>query len=954
MNQAEDKEISRSEVHTDGGTGVSGDVHAGTFIGRDQIIVISGYTAYQLNHALQRLVPLLRNRNTRIYREGVGEQSRLFVDGGDVRTTLSLDAAAAMAASSAADESTYLTTLLLDPRLHRWTTQFVPLAGMLTVQKDPRGIVDLHQEFTLLHVEGEGATRRVHRERLSDITTVVERYKTFVILGAPGAGKTTVLRKLTLDGAQRRLQTGQGRLPFFITLADYRGYPDPYTFLSAQWSHRMGDTDVLHRALSGGNLLLLCDSVNEMPRADAREYRDKVRAWREFVKQWPGNQFIFACRGRDYSEPLGLQQVEIEPLDEERIHRFLDAYLSSEQATAMWQHLTTIPERLMDLASNPYLLTMLMAVCATGGDLPANRARLFDSFITTLLHREAGKGHPDWLPVPALFGALSVLAWALQEAGEGTRLPWGEAMKMVPAEVEGPDGPVATSAKVVLCLGLAATVLERELIAENEEVRFYHHLLQETLAAQEMVRRWRKGDDLDPLWRVPWRVGEMPDTGPLSGDEPLPPPPATGWEETTLLAAGLCSEPGAFVEAVEKVNPILAARCLTESGIQATGALCDQVRKDLKNSMEDERVHLRSRIAAGEDLGWLGDPRFKRLEDTGVDAEVLVPPMVEVPAGSFLIGSTSWQIRLLARRGFNAGDEAPCHRLSLSAYQIGRFPVTNGEYGCFIRAGGYSEPTVWTEGGRAWLRGEDVGGGAVEEILDLRRQVIEDPGILDRLVRAGVSPREVGYWKTLATMSDEEAEATLTRVYAERPRDRPTYWDDDQYNNPVQPVVGVNWFEAMAYSNWLARMFQMAGRLPEGYTVRLPTEAEWEKAARGTRGRNYPWGRQWDAKRANTLEGHVLRPSPVGIYPSGGSPYDCLDLAGNVWEWTHSLYRPYLYKPDDGRENVEDTGRRVVRGGSWIYPHRSARGACRGYGRPGGFSNGVGFRLVVAPALGST
>jgi formylglycine-generating enzyme required for sulfatase activity len=929
---------------------VTGDVHAGTFIGRDQIIVLSGYTADQLDQALRRLVPLLRQRDVQLRIEGDVIQGRLVVTGSDTRATLSADAAAAMANRAAADEAAYLAAVLIDPRLRRWATQFVPLAGTLTVLEDPTGALELHPEFTVLHVEGEGAARRVHRERLPDITTVVERYDTFVILGAPGAGKTTVLGKLALEGARRRLQMSQGRLPFLVTLADYRDHADPYAFLATQWGQRMGDTDSLRQALGTGDLLLLCDSLNEMPRADAREYRDKVRAWRAFVAQWPGNQIVFACRGRDYSEPLGLQQVEIEPLDEECIRQFLDKYLTEEQAAALWGHLSRDPGRLMDLARNPYLLTMLMHVFATGGGLPANRARLFDSFIAALLEREAGKGHPDWLPEPALLAALAQLAWTMQAQGEGTRLPRAEVLNLLPAEVVGPEGPMATPAPAVLRLGLAATLLETGLTADREEIRFYHHLLQEALAAREMLRRWQLGDDLAPRWRIPWWAREMPEPGPLADDEPLPPPPATGWEETTLLAAGLAPNPMAFIGAIRGINPILAARCLTEAGIRAADNLQAQVQDDLLAGMRDVRVHLRARIAAGEALGRLGDPRFERLMVNGV--EVLVPPLVEVPAGSFHMGSTGWHVWWLARRGYPyAQDEKPRHPVNLPAYRIGLFPVTNREYACFVRAGGYRDLAFWTDAGCAWLRGEDAGGGPVAELLQLRRQVIEDPSTLDRWARAGASPRELAGWRALVVMSEVEVQTALSRVYADRPRDRPAFWDDERYSNPAQPVVGVTWFEALAYCAWLNGRLRVAGRLPEGHVVRLPTEAEWEKAARGTGGRIYPWGGRWDPACANTWEGHVLRPSPVGIYPGGASPWGCLDMAGNVWEWTHSLYKDYPYDPDEGREDEDDPGRRALRGGSWFDHLRNARCAYRVRDPPVNFVGSLGFRLVVAPAL---
>jgi len=111
------------------------------------------------------------------------------------------------------------------------------------------------------------------------------------------------------------------------------------------------------------------------------------------------------------------------------------------------------------------------------------------------------------------------------------------------------------------------------------------------------------------------------------------------------------------------------------------------------------------------------------------------------------------------------------------------------------------------------------------------------------------------------------------------------------------PVVNVSWHDAVAYCNWLAEV--------TGKPYRLPSEAEWEKGARGTDGRIYPWGNRWDAKRCNTGESGKEGTTPVGAYPEGASPYGLLDMAGNVWEWTRSVYKSYPYDPDDGREDLQ-------------------------------------------------
>jgi formylglycine-generating enzyme required for sulfatase activity len=168
------------------------------------------------------------------------------------------------------------------------------------------------------------------------------------------------------------------------------------------------------------------------------------------------------------------------------------------------------------------------------------------------------------------------------------------------------------------------------------------------------------------------------------------------------------------------------------------------------------------------------------------------------------------------------------------------------------------------------------------------------------------------------------------------------------------PVRDVSWNDAVVYCRWLAKM--------TGKDYRLPSEAEWEKAARGKQGQIYPWGNTWREGLANTYEywqhlgkveaflgGTEASTTPVGKFsPQGDSPYGCADMAGNVWEWTSSLYKPYRYDPHDGRENPHADGSRVLRGGSFRYYRRSARCASRGGGGPDGLDGYLGFRVVVS------
>jgi len=165
------------------------------------------------------------------------------------------------------------------------------------------------------------------------------------------------------------------------------------------------------------------------------------------------------------------------------------------------------------------------------------------------------------------------------------------------------------------------------------------------------------------------------------------------------------------------------------------------------------------------------------------------------------------------------------------------------------------------------------------------------------------------------------------------------------------PAENVSWYDAMAFCMWLNARLTLEQTLKvQQYSLRLPTEREWEKAARGTYGREYPWGNSYQIGFSNIDESDVKgtylkRTTAVGIYPQGASPYGVLDLSGNVWEWTLTEY------DSSSSNNLTNTERRIVRGGSWIYFGYRARAAFRSYfWHPTGRLDDFGFRICYGAA----
>lgn len=165
----------------------------------------------------------------------------------------------------------------------------------------------------------------------------------------------------------------------------------------------------------------------------------------------------------------------------------------------------------------------------------------------------------------------------------------------------------------------------------------------------------------------------------------------------------------------------------------------------------------------------------------------------------------------------------------------------------------------------------------------------------------------------------------------------PTYgWDDADWHIANHPVIGVTWYEAHAYTRWLSAK--------TGEDIRLPTEAQWEKAARGTDARIYPYEGDFDPAKGNTAESGIGRTSAVGIFAAGASPCGALDMSGNVWEWCVTKWRSdYTSHADDSPEGTDG---RVLRGGSWDLVSRLARAASRNVRVIGDWFSYVGFRVA--------
>ncbi|MEO1441695.1 MAG: SUMF1/EgtB/PvdO family nonheme iron enzyme [Chloroflexota bacterium] len=206
------------------------------------------------------------------------------------------------------------------------------------------------------------------------------------------------------------------------------------------------------------------------------------------------------------------------------------------------------------------------------------------------------------------------------------------------------------------------------------------------------------------------------------------------------------------------------------------------------------------------------------------------------------------------------------NKFKVEPFMMAKYPVTNAQFGAFMQAGGYNDQRWWGDG-----------------LWDVRQ--------------------EKGWTE-------------------------PGYWGDSKWNGADYPVVGVSWYEAIAFTRWLSHT--VGTRNGASGTITLPTEMQWQRAAQGDDGREYPYGNTFDASRANTEESGIGKTTPVTQYEGkGDSPYGVVDMSGNVWHWCLNTYG----QPEDIA--IDDSGaRRVLRGGAWFGDHDGARSAYRGLNSP--------------------
>ncbi len=823
---------------------------------------------------------------------------------------------------------------------------------------DPKSASDAESQLSLSSVYIDLFTLSVKKDISGHPPTRNEQFESaleqlnqnnrLVLLGDPGSGKSTFINHVALCLAGEALENptinlslftkpisrDQGAtsqnwdhgaiLPIRIILRDFaaRGLPKTTKQATALhlWNFIISELQnsalekyapyLRHTLLEKGGLLLL-DGLDEVP--EASFHREQIKqVVEDFAASFPRCRILVTSRTYAYQQQNwrlgGFTEAILSPFNSMQIRLFIDQWylhiaelrdMHPEDAQGRAELLKRAifsSDRLQELAERPLLLTLIASLHAwRGGSLPEKRETLYADTVSLLL---------DW--------------W---ESPKTVRNEQGQITMLEPSLAEWLRTDRTNIISLLNELAYKAHATQSELIgtADIDESDLIHGLLQvsknpDIKPARLVEYLSQRAGLLLPrgvgVYTFPHRTFQeylaashltdvdYPDhLAELARTDPY------RWGEITLLAGAKAARGSAST--IWYLADVLCFRNIEDpeySQADAWGAqIAGQALVETANLTRTSERNKTRLMRVKSNLVHIIEKKLlppNELVETGRTLAILGDPRKEVtsimelklsivPSGWFMMG---------AKNEYSSNLEDPQHKVLLPEYKIGKYPVTNAQFAEFVAAGGYQESKYWTDAASdgIWKNGQVTSNNAIEA-----RQGTFDYGF--------------------------------------------------PFNLPNHPVVGITWYEALAFTRWLTETWRDSGYIGMNFSVKLPTEAEWEKAARGTDERIFPWGNTFSPERANQAEVGIGSTSAVGCFPRGASPFSIQEMSGNVWEWCSSLLWNYPYNPTDGRENINPSSQehRVVRGGSFSDNQESVRCSKR-FGIPPNYVNmNIGFRVAV-------
>jgi formylglycine-generating enzyme required for sulfatase activity len=693
---------------------------------------------------------------------------------------------------------------------------------------------------------------------VDDLRSAVESNRRLVLLGEPGSGKTTTIWRLVWEYALDAQRDVHAPLPIVVPLGGYTKDESIRDYVASILGELASE---FNSYLTNGSVILFLDGLNEMPRST---YRDLVERLRLFLNEFPDIPVVITCRTQDYVGELGLDQVKIKPLTPLRQLQFLHLYLGETEGQQLFQALTE-GVTIVELRNMRQEMSSVRLDSGEASRVPAAAKQTMseeDRF---------------WDQLPADEGAL-------------LKLGSNPYLLLMLAQVFASHASLPEN-RGRLSAAFANTLLERERMRRDTDI--WPGTEKIIYALSELAFAMQKTGELGTVVGMGWAVDHM-STDTVSADAVL------------YVAAG------ASLVRLDNGTVMFIHQLLQEY----FAALAWKRRFEL---MDQDLPHFWPR-------GWV--------ESSGWEETAILLAGILADSTPFLEALTLVNPPLAARCIAESGGQKP------EADLVSRVQKVLEEIATSMTA---------------LVAERNTAGNALNYIGDPRPGVGRRSDGLPDIIWCEVPAGEFTMGSDAITdieANDNEtpqSHITLPTYYIARyPITNVQYqafiddggytekwrwcWTDSGWNwrvrenrsKPVRfggtfdlanhPVVGLWWYEAYAYCMWLSHRLDLP--------IRLPTEAEWEKAARGvTDARRYPWGLTFMFDHANAQIYDIGATTTVGIFPKGISPFGLLDVSGNTWEYTSSKYDAYPYDGCDGREDREGDSDRVLRGGSWcMYP----------------------------------
>ena len=822
------------------------------------------------------------------------------------------------------------------------SNQHLPLRGIDKEVSDPSSggsklslssvYVDLYTKTRKKDDIGKHPKEEKKDQGFYRILEAAGMHKHLVVLGDPGSGKSTFVHHLCISLAAYGLEQNESWLeripgwpkedsnliPLPVILRDFarlcsskNRHADPchlWDFICSRLTSQNLDfvTDALHHALEKGNVVLLLDGLDEVPDKSQRQFtRDSIIA---FLNRYPGCRMIVTCRVLSYQDPTwhlkDFPSFELAPFDNQMIDHFIQAWYMelSRLNVVKSEESEALANRLKEAVRRPDLWKLasnplLLTVMSL---VHTHKQRLPDA--RSLLYEES----------------VDILLWRWEQLKTGaTDEPYGLTQLLREQNRSELD-----LKKVLWQLAFSAHEKsdghDGKKLADIGELELQNAL---TRLHETQSRDWA----FRIINTIKMRAGLL-----IEREQGVYTFPHRTFQEylagahlSTLnkFARQCCklSESGAFFREVIllAVGRLVYLSGDSEKPLALVAELCPE-------NLENKPLAWQKAWLAGQVILEIG---MNRIDDSHLGKDM----------------KRRVQKRLVKLLEYSALT-----------------PVERANAGNVLARIG--DPRFLID---QWYLPDEPMLGFVEipegEFLMGSDQKIDSYAEVDETPQHKVFLHQYYMARYPVTVAQFRA---FVKDSGYQPKDMDCLKGIDHH-----PVVWVEWDEAVQYCKWLTEKLCTNKHIPEkitslinnqGWVVRLPTEAEWEKSARGVDGRIYPWGNDFDANNMNCKEAEIETTSVVGCFPEGKSPFGILDMCGNTYEWTNTTWGKkgweldfkYPYSISDGREDTSfNTKTIVVRGGYFNSSHTFARCARRDWYYPDfGYDHGS-FRVVLAPVL---